>query len=117
MSHETHEAAHHGTDKKLDNSLKSSFWFVIILAVLFIAAINFVDVMGNDEGGHGGGHEGTTHHNNTAGHGNPPASHEPAGHQGGEIITDTAHNAGEHVTDTAAHSTSHEGTEGHSEGH
>jgi len=55
MSHETH---HHTTDNTPKTSYNSAFWFVLILAGLFIAAVNFVNVMGHDEGGgHGAIHE------------------------------------------------------------
>jgi hypothetical protein len=51
MSNETHNDTHHenhGQDErtKSKTSFQSSFWFVIILVGLFIAAINFVNVMG-----------------------------------------------------------------------
>lgn len=52
MSHDTHHhSAHeeHGTEPKSKISFNSSFWVVIILVALFIAAINFVNVMGNSE--------------------------------------------------------------------
>jgi hypothetical protein len=55
MSHETH----HQTDNRPGTSFKSSFWFVIILVGLFIAAVNFVNVMGHDDEGHAApSHEG-----------------------------------------------------------
>lgn len=54
MSHETH----HPSDKTPKTSSSSAFWFVLILAGLFVAAVNFVNVMGHDEGGgHGATHE------------------------------------------------------------
>jgi len=54
MSHETH----HQTDNKPGSSYTAAFWFVLILVGLFIAAVNFVNVMGHDEGGgHGATHE------------------------------------------------------------
>jgi hypothetical protein len=44
-------------DNKYGTAFRSSFWFVVILAGLFIAAVNFVDVMGHDEESeHGSGH-------------------------------------------------------------
>jgi len=55
MSHETHH--HHPADKPTF-SFGSAIWFVLILAGLFIGAVNFINVMGDDEG-HGGGHGAT----------------------------------------------------------
>jgi hypothetical protein len=51
----SHHDAHHAAPKiKPQTAGKYSMWFVIILAGLFIAAINFVNVMGHDaEEGHG----------------------------------------------------------------
>ena len=63
MSHEAHHEEHHeGPEidiKKSKPAFVASFWFVIILAGLFIAALNFVNVMSQPEEGHGGGHEAT----------------------------------------------------------
>lgn len=54
MSHDTHNTS----DNKPGSSLTSSVWFMLILAFVFIAAVNFVDVMGHDDGGHGdAGHD------------------------------------------------------------
>jgi len=47
MAHETHTE---GAEKKSVISFRSSFWLVIILALLFIAALNFINVMGKSEG-------------------------------------------------------------------
>lgn len=48
-----HETTHHGnSDNNPGNALKSSFWFVLILAGLFVGAINFVGAMGSTEEGH-----------------------------------------------------------------
>jgi hypothetical protein len=49
MSHETP----HSSDNRPTTSFKSSFWFVLILVGLFIAAVNFVNVMGHEDEGHG----------------------------------------------------------------
>jgi len=49
MSHETHQS----TDKKQVTSVKSSFWFVLIIAGLFIAAVNFISAMSHTDEGHG----------------------------------------------------------------
>jgi hypothetical protein len=48
MAHETHHETSHGTEKKSKTSMSASFWFVLILAGLFIAAVNFVNVMGSE---------------------------------------------------------------------
>ena len=71
MGHNTHaHDTHHNKDNKPGSSFTSAFWLIIILAGLFIAAVNFVNVMGHDEGGHDGGHEATEHTDPSAGHGN-----------------------------------------------
>ena len=53
MSHDTH---HTTTDKRPGSSFTASIWFMLILAGLFIAAVNFVKVMSHDDGGHGEEH-------------------------------------------------------------
>lgn len=63
-AHDTHNAdTDHSGELKSKTAFRSSFWFVIILVGLFIAALNFVRVMGNDHES-AGGHEahGTEHH-------------------------------------------------------
>lgn len=64
MSHETHQPV----DKKQVISTKSSLWFVLILAGLFIAAANFISVMSHNNEGHEGGHatETPAHHDAAA---------------------------------------------------
>ena len=53
MSHDTHEHEHHSANDNPSVAFKSAFYFVIILAGLFVAAIGFVKSMSHDEGGHG----------------------------------------------------------------
>ncbi len=50
MAHETHNDASSEKNKSIV-SFKSSFWLVVILVGLFIAALNFIKVMGEHEGG------------------------------------------------------------------
>ena len=51
MSHDTHN--HHDTQNdKPVIAFKSAFYFVIMIAGLFIATIGFVKSMSHDEGGH-----------------------------------------------------------------
>jgi hypothetical protein len=109
MAHETHHDAHahHApADARPTSSYRAAFWFVIILAGLFIAAINFVGVMSHDDGGHGGGHgtEAGAQHGQPAGHHEPEAksghddigpSHA-TGAQGEGASTDTAHTEAHH---------------------
>lgn len=87
MAHETHE--HHSTENKPKTALNSSFWFVVILAGLFIAAVNFINVMSHDEGGHGADHE-------------SGETHAPAAHEGHETAGEEHHAAGDtqHAADT-----------------
>ena len=52
MAHETHNGEKAEKAKSLI-SFKSSFWLVVILVGLFIAALNFIKVMGTSEEGKG----------------------------------------------------------------
>lgn len=109
MAHETH----HGTENKSKTALSSSFWFVLILAGLFIAAVNFINVMSHDDGGHGAGHEThETHQPGTeaAGHGHETeAAHgTEAGHgEAGHTEAADAHHADSAAPQEAAHEGSH----------
>ncbi len=52
-----HSTHHHDSDTsggelKSKTAFRSSFWFVLILVGLFIAALNFIEVMGHGEEGH-----------------------------------------------------------------
>jgi len=52
MSHDTHTGHDKETERrKSKTSLSSSFWFIVILVVLFVSALNFVNVMSNDDEG------------------------------------------------------------------
>ena len=79
----SHDAQHgHATENKAIISFGNSFWLVIILVGLFIAAINFVQVESAGEG-HEGGHGEATHEMHQGGHeaaGNHEATHEAASH-------------------------------------
>jgi hypothetical protein len=48
MAHETNKGPE--VEKKSVVSFRSAFWFVVIIVGLFIAALNFVNVMSNDNG-------------------------------------------------------------------
>jgi hypothetical protein len=98
MAHDTHHDTQESQSQKTTTSFRGAFWFVIILAGLFIAAINFVTVMSHDEpeAGHGGSH-GTEH---TSGHGTghevtpPTGAHEAPGTETHHAApADTAHAA------------------------
>ncbi len=52
-SHEAH-ATHHNEEPRSKSSMSASFWFVIILVGLFIAALNFINAMGGHEAAEGG---------------------------------------------------------------
>lgn len=113
MSHDTHSTDHHVIqDEKPTSSFRSSFWLVVILAGLFIAAVNFVTVMSHDDGGHGG--HGTEHTEPHTGHGGD-GGHDNAGHPAsaheahGEAATSEQHadtNHDEH-SETAAEEAHH----------
>ncbi len=105
MGHDTHHDTHHTVSERTQSttSFGSAFFFVLILAGLFIAAVNFVNVMGHDdEGGHDSGH--TTEHAAPAhggGHGSADAGHNTeavSGHEaapaGDTHAADTTHAAG-----------------------
>ncbi|MBL7718627.1 MAG: hypothetical protein JNL72_07315 [Flavipsychrobacter sp.] len=101
MSHEAHHEEHHHEGPQIDISksktaFSASFWFILLLAFLFIAAINFVSVMSHDDGGHDaahsaapaaghgdakmeGGHADAVHHAPAA-EGHDSAAHAPAEH-------------------------------------
>ena len=97
MSHDTHHA--HGTENKAIISFKNSFWLVIILVGLFVAALNFVQVeSAGSEEGHGGHGAAAGHgaHGAAGGHeahgaGAKSEKHEAAGHEatGHEAATST----------------------------
>jgi nitric oxide reductase large subunit len=44
----SHEAPHSTNQQQPSTSFNSAIWFVVVLAILFICAVNFVSVMGND---------------------------------------------------------------------
>ena len=88
MSHDTHQG--HSAENQTIISFKNSFWLIIIIVGLFIAALNFVQAESADEGeGHaktehagkaeGAGENGTEKkeemkHENAAGEAKPAAA-------------------------------------------
>ena len=65
MSHETHHEEHHHEGPQIDikksrSAFSASFWFVLILAGLFIASLNFITAMSHDDDGHGDHKEATS---------------------------------------------------------
>lgn len=88
MSHDTHGDT---KENKSIISFKNSFWLVIIIAGLFIAALNFVKV--ESEGGEEGKAEGKETH----------AVHNPGAHEEGkgEAKTEEAHHESAPAADTA----------------
>jgi len=86
MAHEAHHDSHHtgNESNKTQTSSRASFWFVVILVGLFIAAVNFVTVMSHDDGGghggHGTEHAAPAHETHADGH-HAEAAHEEAGHE------------------------------------
>jgi hypothetical protein len=75
MAHDTHGS--HQTDNKPTTSFQSSFWLVIILAGLFIAAVNFVKIMSKEEA-HGSATE--QMHNGHSSEGTHHESSKPEDH-------------------------------------
>jgi hypothetical protein len=49
-----HHDSHTSGELKSKTAFRSSFWFVLILVGLFIAALNFIEIMGHGEEGHEG---------------------------------------------------------------
>ncbi|MCB0699491.1 MAG: hypothetical protein H6551_13300 [Chitinophagales bacterium] len=74
----------HSNENNTKTPSRSSYWFMFILAGVFIAAVNFVSVMSHDEGGHDEGH-GTEMHATDENHGDgghaDQEHHEEANHE------------------------------------
>jgi len=102
MAHETHHETSNGTEKKSKTSMSASFWFVLILAGLFIAAVNFVNVVSHEpEEGEGA----KTEHMHEA---NSEAAHTEAGEAAAtHSATETHSEAAQTTADTAAHAEHH----------
>ncbi len=96
-----HHDEAHSTEIKSKTSFQSSFWLVLILVGLFIGAVNFISVMGHEEGGHGTEQS----HGAPAGHG---GGHDAAGHEG------TGHEAAGH--EAAGHPADGHSAEEHHQG-
>lgn len=105
MAHETHHETSHSTEIKSKTAMSASFWFVLILAGLFIAAVNFVNVESNTKE-EGEGVKTEAIHGET---GETPAAAAPATEEHaaapaeGAATTDSA----AHQTADTAHAASH----------
>ena len=95
MSHDTH-AVHHtdNGNSRPGSSFTSAIWFTILMAFLFIAAVNFVKVMSHDDGGHGDAGHGTEHA--APAHGSHGTEHSVPAHSGHD-------GAGHHEEEGHAH--------------
>ena len=103
MAHETH---HHSSDNQPRTAISSSFWFVLILAGLFIAAVNFVRSSSSGHDDHGSGHGAAeTHHTTqeaTASQtlegetGLGKTAQDTTQHFGSEMAVDSLHREGQH---------------------
>jgi len=89
MSHEEHTHDSHAAPRKAP--LSAAFWFTLLLACLFIAAVNFVNVMSEE-------HEGAEHAETHEMMGAKEASHEEA-----TAPKEEAPAAAATVADTASH--------------
>ncbi len=101
MSHDNHNHHHETHNDKPTVEFKSAFYFVIILAGLFLASISFVQSMSHDEAGHGGHgaqHSEATSHDAAAGH--EAAKHEEMKNE--TEAHDNAHPEAEHKEATPA---------------
>ncbi|OSZ78538.1 hypothetical protein CAP35_09895 [Chitinophagaceae bacterium IBVUCB1] len=79
MAHEAHHDNHAQADAKPTTSFRSAYWFVVILVFLFVAAVNFVSVMGHDEeAGHGEHHTEAAAGHDAANHSHDATTHEAA---------------------------------------
>ncbi len=67
MGHDTNHG--HATENKTIISFKNSFWLVVIIVGLFIAALNFIQAESGGEEGKAEGKEATTEMHATAEHG------------------------------------------------
>lgn len=105
MSHDTHDThGHHHHFPENDKpviAFKSAFYFVLIIAGLFVAAMGFVKSMGHDESGHGGGH--ATHQE--------AGGHEGQAAHGAHEMKDGSLEGAEHTN--PAQEEHHEGEGGH----
>jgi len=89
---------HSTTNKTRFKEGKAGMWFFFVIAVVFVAAVNFVNVMSHDDGsGHG-----AEAHNTSATH--EAASHDANAHQtpAHEAATES-HSDTEHTATEAAH--------------
>lgn len=100
MSHDTHSG--HSKENKTIISFKNSFWLIIILVGVFVAALNFMQA-------EGGGEEGKEGHGEATHEMHSGAAHEGKEHEGKEdaaaeadkskksetppTVADTAHKA------------------------
>ncbi len=101
MSHDNHNHHHETHNDKPTVEFKSAFYFVIILAGLFLASISFVQSMSHDEAGHGSHgaqHSEATSHDVAAGH--EAAKHEEMKNE--TEAHDNAHPEAEHKEATPA---------------
>lgn len=101
MGHDTHHST--PAETRPTASFRSSFWLVVILAGLFVAAVNFISVMGHDEEG---GHATTEHaapaHGEKAEHGSTETDiHATEGHEAQDTHTEAA--PAEHGEEEAHH--------------
>ena len=90
MSHDTHGHHHDTHNDKPVVEFKSAFYFVLILAGLFIASIAFIKSMSHNEGGHeahgaahteaGHAEHQDAHHEATEHEATAPTHHDSAAH-------------------------------------
>jgi len=107
MAHETHHESSHGTEIKSKTAMSASFWFVLILAGLFIAAVNFVNVESNaTEEGHGTKTE-EVHGEKAAEHATEHATEEHAAPAEHAAAAEGATTEAAHPAADTTHATSH----------
>lgn len=94
MSHDTHGHQHDTHNDNPSVQFNSAFYFVIILAGLFLAAMAFIKSMSHTEEGHGAAHAQHTEAPAHEGHASE-ATHEAT-------TTDSTHHEEEHKEETAA---------------
>ncbi len=85
-----HDDSHKTGEMKSKTAFRSSFWFVIILVGVFIAALNFIKVEGGESEGHGN-HEATSNETlkGESGLGRPTEAHTEF--HGDQTAHDTVH--------------------------
>jgi hypothetical protein len=91
MAHQVDDHSTSVADKRPTVSFGSSFWFVLILVGLFIAAVNFVSSSSGSSEGHGGHEGGAATHQESHGEHGTEAATGAQHHDSGASHSEEAH--------------------------